>query len=431
MKESQTQLDEIVVVGDPVFGSSRLIHTDEMAIIDKIKDSELNITGISTQQIIRSVDNNAADLVKRAASVSVIDDFVTIRGLYERYNFTFINGMQAPSSKPDGRAFSFDLIPSGMIDNILIYRSPAPELPADFAGGVVDITTRQSLPEKQLELSASIHHRQGTTFENQHYTESGSNTDKFGFDDGSRGIPFGFPIDDLALIKPNRATLRERQLNGIAAQSLLQPYTVQVKDAKPDYRFGLNYYDSWRIGEVRLSSATSLNYTATTATRAQTYTNWIKVENFSIVPSEIYHDTITTTNFRIGGFQSINVRMNSNHSILLNAFVNQDGSDRLTVRSGYGEKTGDDSKDNWLTEYPHQVNYRYNSRTIVSGFLRGTHKLPTLKSELTWLGGYTYSYDNLPGERNLRYFSDSARTTYSIQLGNNGASISPLSLIHI
>ncbi len=423
LTESSTQLEELVVVGDPVFGSSRVIHTDEMSMISKIKDSDLNITGISTQQIIRSVDNNAADLVKRAASVSVIDDFVTIRGLYERYNFTFINGMQAPSSKPDGRAFSFDLIPSSMIDNIVVYRSPAPELPADFAGGVVDISTRQSLPEKQLEFSGSAHYRQGTTFDPHYFTNYGSKTDKLGFDDGSRALPGGFP-DQLRLITNNRSTTpRIRQLNGIAATEALLPQTVYSGSAKPDYRFGMNYYDSWRIGNMRLSTATSLNYTSTTAVRTQktniAFRTEVQPDNSAIVElGESYNDTIATINHRLSGFQSFNLRINPNNTILLNVFANQDGTDQTVVRSGYNFNTVS-AKDFWPTDYIHQVNYKYNSRTVISTFLKGIHKLPSGKDELTWLGGYSYSLDDLPAERRMVYFSDSSRSQYTVLLDAN------------
>lgn len=434
LKEARTQLDEIVVVGDPVFGASRIVHTDDVALVDKMKTSALNITGISTQQIIRSADNNASDVVKRAASVTVIDDFVLVRGLPERYNFTFINGMQAPSSKPDGRAFSFDLMPSGMIDNILIYRSPAPELPADFAGGVVDITTRQSIHKKQLVLSGALSYRQNTTNEQQYHVKSPSNTDQFGYDDGSRGLPKGFP-KDIPYIGTN-ASARDLQLAGIAARSLMTNWNLYRKSVQPDLRYGLNYYDSWRIGAARLSSATSLNYTATTQFRSQTFLNSTRTVRragtadpaiYDIEPTEYYKDTVSINTHRLGGFQSFNLKLNERHSLLLNGFFNQDGNERIIMRKGYNVNSIDEL-DTWPTRFREQVSYRYQSRTIFTGFLKGSHAWQDNRHTLSWLGGYTHSYDNLPSERMLTYYKDTTDQTYIIKLFAEGFSQTPATM---
>lgn len=45
-------------------------------------------------------------------------------------------------AEPDKKAFSFDIIPSAMIDRVLIYKTGAPELPGEFAGGAVKIYTK-------------------------------------------------------------------------------------------------------------------------------------------------------------------------------------------------------------------------------------------------------------------------------------------------
>lgn len=69
------------------------------------------------------------------------DKFIIVRGLSSRYNNVWINGSTAPSSDPDTRSFSFDLIPSSIIDNVFIYKSPSSEFPADYSGGFVKIST--------------------------------------------------------------------------------------------------------------------------------------------------------------------------------------------------------------------------------------------------------------------------------------------------
>jgi hypothetical protein len=61
-----------------------------------------------------------------------------------------------PSTEPDKKAFSFDIIPSSLIDNITIYKSATPDLPGDFAGGAVKITTRDYPTKNLSELSVKV-----------------------------------------------------------------------------------------------------------------------------------------------------------------------------------------------------------------------------------------------------------------------------------
>ena len=126
-------------IKDVVVTASR--RTDsELSMLATTKQSLTIANGITSQQIMRSQDKDASEVIRRIPGVSIRDGkFVVVRGLTERYNSVWLNGTSTPSSESDVRAFSFDVIPSGQIDNILIYKSPAPELPADFAGAMINI----------------------------------------------------------------------------------------------------------------------------------------------------------------------------------------------------------------------------------------------------------------------------------------------------
>ena len=64
-----------------------------------------------------------------------------MRGLPDRYNSTLVNGAFILPTEPDRKSFSFDIIPSNLIDNLLVYKSASANLPGDFSGGLVDVTT--------------------------------------------------------------------------------------------------------------------------------------------------------------------------------------------------------------------------------------------------------------------------------------------------
>ncbi len=114
------------------------------ALINTLKSSFIVADGLSIESIKKTPDRNVSDALKRVSGVTIQNDrFVLVRGLADRYNSALLNKTQLPSTEPDRRAFSFDIIPTALIDNIIINKGASANLPGDFAGGVVQITTKE------------------------------------------------------------------------------------------------------------------------------------------------------------------------------------------------------------------------------------------------------------------------------------------------
>jgi hypothetical protein len=114
-----------------------------IAVINSIRNSSVISDGLSVEFIKKTPDRSVGDALKRVNGVTIQNDkFVLVRGLADRYNSAMLNKTILPSTEPDRRAFSFDIIPSGLIDNIIVAKSATANLPGDFAGGVVQITTK-------------------------------------------------------------------------------------------------------------------------------------------------------------------------------------------------------------------------------------------------------------------------------------------------
>jgi hypothetical protein len=114
-----------------------------IAVINSIRNSYVISDGLSIEFIKKTPDRSVGDALKRVNGVTIQNDkFVLIRGLADRYNSAMLNKTILPSTEPDRRAFSFDIIPSGLIDNIIVSKSATANLPGDFAGGIVQITTK-------------------------------------------------------------------------------------------------------------------------------------------------------------------------------------------------------------------------------------------------------------------------------------------------
>ncbi|MDY5827758.1 MAG: carboxypeptidase-like regulatory domain-containing protein, partial [Candidatus Limisoma sp.] len=184
LRPSQQALSEVTVTAQ----SRRDV---DAALLRQWKASMTVNSGVSAQQISRTQDRDASEVMRRVPGISIIDDkFVMVRGLAQRYNNVWINGSAVPSSEADSRAFSFDIIPASQLDNITIVKAPAPEYPADFCGGFILVNTK-NIPEKNafsITLGGNINEK--THFRN-FSSAKGSATDFLGFDNGFRNFNGG------------------------------------------------------------------------------------------------------------------------------------------------------------------------------------------------------------------------------------------------
>jgi len=116
----------------------------EVAVVTTIRNASVVSDGVSIDFIKKTPDRNVGDALKRVSGVTIQNDkFVLVRGLADRYNSAWLNKTPLPSTEPDRRAFSFDLIPTALIDNIIVYKSAAANLPGDWSGGLVQVSTKE------------------------------------------------------------------------------------------------------------------------------------------------------------------------------------------------------------------------------------------------------------------------------------------------
>ena len=88
---------------------------------------------VHAESIRRSPDKNTGEVLKRVPGTSVQEGkYLVVRGLADRYNQAMLNGILLSSTEPDRKTFSFDIIPSSMIDNIVINKAFIPELPGEW-----------------------------------------------------------------------------------------------------------------------------------------------------------------------------------------------------------------------------------------------------------------------------------------------------------
>ena len=148
LQDADTQLGEVVV-------TATYNNANANALYARQKNMVAMSDGISADLIKKTSDNNVAQVLKRVSGVTVDNGkYVIVRGLGERYNNVELNGSSLPSTEPNRRNFSFDIIPSGLIDNVTIAKTFTPDLPGEFTGGLVEVNTL-SVPAERI-LSVSV-----------------------------------------------------------------------------------------------------------------------------------------------------------------------------------------------------------------------------------------------------------------------------------
>jgi Outer membrane protein beta-barrel family/CarboxypepD_reg-like domain/TonB-dependent Receptor Plug Domain len=159
------------------------------------KTSAAASDGISIEAINRTPDNNSGQVLRRVTGVNVQDNkFVVVRGLNEQYNQTMLNGVPMTSTEGNKNAFAFDLIPAAAIDNIVVNKTATPDMPGNFAGGIVQINTKDFPAKSFLSFSVQLGFS-SQTYGKDFYGDERAPLQFMGFDGGIRNLPKDFPTN--------------------------------------------------------------------------------------------------------------------------------------------------------------------------------------------------------------------------------------------
>ncbi len=367
----------------------------ESAVLMETRSSQQVVNGVGRQQIARSQDRTAGDVVKRIPGVTILGDrFVMIRGLADRYNTVLLNDVSAPSLEPDKRAFSFDLIPSGALERIMVYKTAAPGLPGDFAGGVVKVHTLTVPAENETRFTLSTSVRAGTTFR-PFQQSAGSPTDALGFDNGFRQLPAGFPS---SLNGQSAGTLQA------LGRELPNNWAPRTLTALPDARMSLLVARTLgrQDGTNRYGTVTSIDYSNTwSAWTARNYN--YNAYDLSTGRSDTiydYTDRESVRGARITAMHNWTALLGKGTKLEFRNLFNQQGQEQTTYRTGRNLEEG-------FAVRNHA--YRYQQRTVYSGQLHGDHTLGD-RDQLTWTMGYAHARSKEPDLRRVRTTRDIAAT---------------------
>ena len=396
LTESSVVLEGVTVSG------VRKTNTD-ISMINTTRMSPLVSIAISGQQILRSQDRDASEVIRRLPGTTIIDDrFIVVRGLAQRYNAVWLNNTATPSSEADAKAFSFDVIPASMIENMIIVKSPAPELPADFSGGFVKITTI-NLPEKNsFFASYGTAFAEGTTGKSfQSY--KGSNRDILGFGSTFRALPNAMPSNLNQYESATNPIIQDKITD--LGKELNKTWVPVTGKAIPDQRFALGFNKRLSIGSQTLGNITSLTY-SNTFNHDQIVNNNYSIYDFKNEKSQYvdeFKDDQYTNTVKVGLLHNWTWYPANGLRVEFRNLFNQIGMNRVTNRTGR----------EWYDEgrFIRSTELRYMNRSIYSGQLAGEHSFKEGSTKFDWVAGYSISNKKEPDMKRYRYIRNTQDTT--------------------
>lgn len=382
----------------------------DAAMIQVAKNSPVIVSNVSAQEISRTQDTNAGEVIRRVPGVSLIDDkFVMVRGLSQRYNNVWVNGGAVPSSEADSRAFSFDIIPSSQIDNLTIVKSPTAEYPADYSGGFIIVNTKEIPAENSFNIAVGGNWNTSSAFKDFSYSK-GSGTDFLGFDNGLRNLNGGIHADLNPQLDANGKPVGD-YATSLLGNGFNNDWLIKNRKPLGDLKLAASLNQRWMLGGRTLGMLAALNYTNEYRTYENMENNLYGIyDAANDKPNYLRHsvDDQYNNNVRLGAMINFTfLSKDGNHKYQLKNIFNQLATSRYTWRDGVSAQSN----------LERSAEYYYRSRTTYNGQLTGKHTFTS--DALDWSIGYAYANRHLPDRR--RYLIDDALESgvYALSTGND------------
>jgi len=384
---SSTALSEVKV-------EAEALKTTVSAIQLMQKNSASLMDGTSSDQIKKSPDRNTADVLKRSSGTTIQDGkYAIVRGLNERYNLALVNGAMLPGSEPDKKVFSFDIFPAGMLDNLIIIKTAQPDLPGEFAGGIIRLNTKDVPDSNFINMSVSGGYNQLATF-NTFFRPQGSTSDWLGFDNGkgtgARIIPTGWPsnLQDLSALTPaQKYDLTKKFSNNWNPNELI---------ATPNTSMQFSGGFRQKIGKNELGVIGGLNYNYNQRVNYQQVNSFDEINktyNYTTIGKN-YKDTIYNTEVNWGSMLNFSYRVGANNRLFFKNAFNITSDNVFVKRLGY-----------FGTDFTPSKRYQvdFTSNRLITSQLGGDHNLPNAKLRIDWTGSFSRMDRSQPDFKRTSY----------------------------
>ena len=358
---------------------------------------------ISAEAIKRSPDRNTGEVLKRLPGASIQEGkFLVVRGLADRYNQAMLNGVLLTSTEPDRKTFSFDLIPSSMVDNIVVNKAFVPEYPGEWAGGLVQVNTKD-IPSKNF-FTIQL----GTGFNTQttgkdFYVDKVGKTSELGIDDGSRDLPASYTTKSgFDILSASEKTAIGKQLRNV--------WSVNSTSASPNTSFQLSGGFNGKLFGKKVGGIFGVNYNKTNR-----YLNLLNRlnnidENYKVDVLYNYDDDKYQQDIAVGAIGSFAIQFNALNKVAFKSLISVNSANSVVQRQGPNF-----DRDELIKGA--ELSYKQNTFYTVQAL--GEHGI-FKNTKLKWYGAFNILDGFVPDQRRITYSKSStnAADPYRAVLAN-------------
>ena len=367
----------------------------EIGLLKQRQKSKVFEDNISTELMSKMPVSDAGDALKRVTGISVVGGkYVYVRGLGERYSNTLLNEVEVPSPEPTRRVVPMDIFPANLIQSLQVMKTFSPDQPGSFAGGSVQVHTKDFPDKRTLSFSASTGLNSGVTGKDT-LRYDGGKFDFLGFDDGSREIP------RLVSKYASQIPIRERGLfskQGFSAADIAvlgktfnNEWTPQKSVASANQGYKFTYGDTSTVWGKQIGYLAILSYSNSYSNR-QEVRNTFTLKGVDqqgsalLAPYTEYKVERSINDVMWGGVLNASLRFNESHITSLKTIFSHNGDNQARTWEGYNMDRATDMK---------SARLMFVERQLVSSQLSGNHKFGQLnlgasdteikqRSQLTW-----------------------------------------------
>jgi len=388
---SAVELEEYTVTAPMVEGGA-------LALLDEQRSTSSVVEVIGSAQMSASGDSNAAGALKRVTGLTLIDGkFIYVRGLGERYSSTVLNGSGMPSPDPTRKVVPLDLFPTGILESVVIQKTYSPDMPGDFAGGVVQLRTKSVPEEKVRKVSLTVGgNTQSTGMQGLDY--EGGDTDYLGIDDGDRGMPAY-----LSQISNGGSSvltnLTDAQIEQ-AGESLPVNYATSQQALGPDFSFKTNManrneqYDAdWGWGYNF-----AFNVSSKSRLREEERANYGLDGSGGLTQFDSFDRQKTENEVDIGTMLNLGLELGNNNKMESTTLFVRKTTDTVLLDDGYLYENDITVRDTTL---------EWVERELFNQQFNGEHILYQLNDmKVNWRAAYSSATREEPDTRFYRYEQD-------------------------
>ncbi|MDE0325189.1 MAG: TonB-dependent receptor [Candidatus Poribacteria bacterium] len=364
----QVKLTPQVVKLDAIKLPVRLSQASERGLLEKRMRSSRIEDSISTEEISRLPASSAGEAIKRVTGVSIVGGrYVFVRGLGERYSNTLLNNVEIPSPEPNRRVVPMDIFPASLLASLQTVKTFSPDQPGGFAGGSVQVFTKDFPEELTMSLSMSSgFNTQATGADGLTYP--GGDLDFLGFDDGSRDLPSivqnraaDVPIRERGRFTPLGFTPKEIQEFGQSFSNVWSPERQSIP-INQGYKFSLG--NSNKILGKEFGYLGVISYGNSHSYGTQVRNAFRLGLNETLSPVTSYNVERSGNEVDWGSVLNTSLRFSPQHLLSIKTLFTHTAEDETRTWEGFNADRNTDMR---------SFRLRYVERQLFSGQLAGMH----------------------------------------------------------